>query len=60
MCNCSAEPAYAAPGCRVDYTVANQWSGGFQASVTLVNVGDPLNGWKSEEVELRSLDEVAA
>jgi hypothetical protein len=38
-------PAYAAAGCRVDYAVTNQWSGGFQASVTLTNVGDPLNGW---------------
>ena len=38
-------PAYAATGCRVDYAVTNQWSGGFQASVTLANLGDPLNGW---------------
>jgi hypothetical protein len=38
-------PAYAAAGCRVDYAVTNQWSGGFQASVTLANLGDPLNGW---------------
>ena len=39
------QPAYAAAGCRVDYTVTNQWSGGFGASVTIVNLGDPLNGW---------------
>ncbi len=39
------QPAYAAAGCRVDYAVTNQWSGGFGASVTVVNLGDPLNGW---------------
>jgi hypothetical protein len=39
------KPAYAAAGCRVDYAVTNQWSGGFGASVTVVNLGDPLNGW---------------
>ncbi len=35
----------AAPGCRVDYRVTNQWSGGFGAEVTATNLGDPLNGW---------------
>ncbi|MER5455204.1 cellulose binding domain-containing protein [Micromonospora sp. NPDC002389] len=35
----------AAPGCRVDYRVTNQWSGGFGAEVTVTNLGDPLNGW---------------
>src|SRR5690242_19236515 len=39
------KPAYAATGCRVDYAVTNQWTGGFGASVTVVNLGDPLNGW---------------
>ncbi|WP_433373035.1 cellulose-binding domain-containing protein [Actinoplanes sp. CA-142083] len=39
------KPAYAAVGCRVAYTVPNQWQGGFQASVTVTNLGDPLNGW---------------
>src|SRR3954451_19107397 len=39
------KPAYAAAGCRVDYAVTNQWSGGFGASVTVVNLGDPVNGW---------------
>jgi hypothetical protein len=39
------KPAYAAAGCRIDYALTNQWSGGFQASVTLANLGDPLTGW---------------
>ncbi|MEU5549702.1 cellulase family glycosylhydrolase [Micromonospora sp. NPDC047793] len=36
--------AMAAPGCSVTYTT-NSWSGGFTASVTITNVGDPINGW---------------
>ncbi|MGB2568694.1 cellulose binding domain-containing protein [Micromonospora citrea] len=35
----------AASGCRVDYQVTNQWSGGFGANVTVTNLGDPINGW---------------
>ncbi|MDG4798042.1 cellulose-binding domain-containing protein [Micromonospora sp. WMMD1082] len=35
----------AAPGCRVDYRVTNQWSGGFGADVAVTNLGDPINGW---------------
>ncbi|MCA2216657.1 rhamnogalacturonan lyase family protein [Jidongwangia harbinensis] len=35
----------AAAGCRVDYTVTNQWPGGFGAGVTLTNLGDPVDGW---------------
>ncbi|MFC8849878.1 MULTISPECIES: cellulose binding domain-containing protein [unclassified Micromonospora] len=35
----------AASGCRVDYQVTNQWSGGFGANVTVTNLGDPLTGW---------------
>jgi beta-xylosidase len=37
--------AEAAPGCRVTYTVTNQWQGGFGASVTVTNLGDPVSGW---------------
>ncbi|GAB3078792.1 cellulose-binding domain-containing protein [Micromonospora schwarzwaldensis] len=38
--------AQAAPaGCRVDYRVTSQWSGGFGADVTVTNLGDPVNGW---------------
>src|SRR5690348_11090814 len=40
------KPAYAAVGCKVAYTLPSQWPGGFQASVTVTNLGDPLNGWK--------------
>ena len=39
------KPAYAAVGCKVAYTVPSQWPGGFQASITVTNLGDPLNGW---------------
>ncbi|WP_089158215.1 cellulose-binding domain-containing protein [Micromonospora sp. NBS 11-29] len=35
----------AAAGCRVDYRVTSQWSGGFGADVTVTNLGDPVNGW---------------
>ncbi|SFW79131.1 cellulase family glycosylhydrolase [Amycolatopsis australiensis] len=35
----------AAQGCRVDYTVTNQWQGGFQAGVKVTNLGDAITGW---------------
>ena len=38
--------AQAAAGCRVAYAVTSQWPGGFGASVTVTNLGDPLNGWR--------------
>ncbi|OWV04826.1 cellulose-binding protein [Micromonospora wenchangensis] len=41
----TANAAQAAAGCRVDYTVASQWSGGFTANVTLTNLGDPISSW---------------
>ncbi len=37
--------AHAAAGCRVDYSVTNQWPGGFGATVTVTNLGDPLSSW---------------
>ncbi len=37
--------AQAAAGCRVDYTVQDQWAGGFQSAVTVRNLGDAINGW---------------
>ena len=40
-----AVTASAAAGCRVGYTVSNQWQGGFGANVTITNLGDPVNGW---------------
>jgi len=41
-----ATTASAAAGCRVDYSVPNQWPGGFTAYVTITNLGDPItNGW---------------
>jgi beta-xylosidase len=40
-----ATRAEAAAGCRVTYTVTDQWQGGFGASVTVTNLGDPVTGW---------------
>ncbi|WP_182903479.1 arabinofuranosidase catalytic domain-containing protein [Microbispora sp. H10830] len=42
----TAPAAHAATGCRVDYSVTNQWPGGFGANVNVTNLGDPINGWK--------------
>jgi hypothetical protein len=41
----TALPASAAVGCRVDYQVSSQWTGGFGANVTITNLGDPLSSW---------------
>jgi hypothetical protein len=38
--------ASAAAGCSVDYRITNQWQGGFGASVTVRNLGDPVSGWR--------------
>ncbi|WP_433074273.1 non-reducing end alpha-L-arabinofuranosidase family hydrolase [Dactylosporangium sp. CA-052675] len=42
----TANPAQAAAGCRVDYTVASSWPDGFTANVTVTNYGDAVNGWR--------------
>jgi cellulose 1,4-beta-cellobiosidase len=45
----SGHPAGAAPGCKVDYTITNQWDTGFGANVTVTNLGDPISGsWTLE------------
>ncbi|ADU10251.1 MULTISPECIES: cellulose binding domain-containing protein [Micromonospora] len=41
-----AVTAQAAAGCRVDYRVSSEWSGGFNADVTITNLGDAVNGWR--------------
>ncbi|GAB2974825.1 cellulase family glycosylhydrolase [Saccharothrix stipae] len=41
----AATDARAAEGCRVDYAVQAQWTGGFTATVRVTNLGDPVNGW---------------
>ena len=41
----ASSPARAAAGCRVDYTVASQWAGGFTANVVVTDLGDPVSGW---------------
>jgi lysophospholipase L1-like esterase len=38
--------AAAAPGCKVEYKVTNQWTGGFGADVTVTNLGDAVTSWK--------------
>ncbi|OAR26984.1 hypothetical protein A8W25_01485 [Streptomyces sp. ERV7] len=35
----------AEPSCSVAYTVTNEWGGGFQGSVTLINNASALAGW---------------
>ena len=42
----TATSAQAATGCRVDYAVTSSWPGGFGASVTVTNLGDPVTGWR--------------
>jgi len=42
----AAAPAAAATGCRVDYQVTNQWTGGFGASVTITELGAAVDGWQ--------------
>ncbi|SCL34915.1 endoglucanase [Micromonospora nigra] len=39
-----AANASAATGCAVTYS-ANSWQGGFTGTVTIKNLGDPVNGW---------------
>ncbi|WP_327044086.1 cellulose binding domain-containing protein [Microbispora sp. NBC_01189] len=41
----TSSAANAASGCRVDYTVASQWEGGFVANIAITNLGDPLSNW---------------
>jgi len=42
----AALPAGAATaGCRVTYTITNQWPGGFGASLSITNLGDPISSW---------------
>ncbi|GIH14346.1 cellulose binding domain-containing protein [Rugosimonospora africana] len=35
----------ATTGCRVDYRVTSQWSGGFGGDVTITNLGDAVTAW---------------
>jgi cellulose 1,4-beta-cellobiosidase len=45
----AADRAGAAPACRVDYTITNQWNVGFGASVVVTNLGDAISaGWTLE------------
>ncbi|MFV2022975.1 cellulose-binding domain-containing protein, partial [Micromonospora sp. LOL_023] len=40
-----ATQASAAAGCRVNYTISSQWSGGFGATIDITNLGHPISGW---------------
>ncbi|WBB95826.1 DUF1593 domain-containing protein [Solwaraspora sp. WMMA2080] len=40
-----ATQASAAAGCRVNYNITSQWSGGFGATIDITNLGDPISGW---------------
>ncbi|MEU8392591.1 cellulose-binding domain-containing protein, partial [Micromonospora sp. NPDC048843] len=40
-----ASAASAAAGCRVNYVVTSQWTGGFHADIAVTNLGDVVNGW---------------
>lgn len=37
--------ASAAAGCRVNYVVSSEWTGGFTTDITITNLGDPVDGW---------------
>jgi cellulose 1,4-beta-cellobiosidase len=41
----TATQASAATGCSVNYTITNQWQGGFGANIAITNLGDPLTSW---------------
>ena len=41
----AATAAQAAPGCKVEYKITNQWGGGYGADVTVTNLGDPVSSW---------------
>ncbi|WP_173085695.1 cellulose binding domain-containing protein [Phytohabitans rumicis] len=41
----TAVASAAVTGCRVDYRITNQWTGGFGADVAITNLGDPVTGW---------------
>ena len=41
----AATAAQAAPGCKVEYKITNQWGGGYGADVTVTNLGDSVGSW---------------
>ncbi len=42
----ATNPAAGTPACKVTYTIASSWTGGFTANVTLANTGtEPFGGW---------------
>ena len=42
----SSSSSTSGAGCHVAYSITNQWSGGFQAAITINNAGSAaINGW---------------
>ncbi|WFE66478.1 cellulose binding domain-containing protein [Micromonospora sp. WMMD714] len=41
----NAGVASAAAGCRVNYVVSSQWTGGFSTDIAVTNLGEPVDGW---------------
>ncbi len=41
----SAAQAQAEEGCEVDYRIAGEWNGGFQANIA-ITAGEPIDGWE--------------
>jgi hypothetical protein len=39
------QPAQAASGCQVSYTLSGSWPGGFTANISVTNLGSPLTAW---------------
>jgi hypothetical protein len=39
------QPASAASGCQVSYSISSSWPGGFTAGVSITNLGSPLSSW---------------
>lgn len=40
-----AQPAAGVAGCRVSYTLASSWRGGFTANLSITDLGAPIAGW---------------
>ena len=45
---CAVVEAAGGPDCSVTHTVTNSWSGGYNATVTITNVGDAASSWSAD------------
>ncbi len=39
-------PTWAAVACRAEYTITDDWGGGFNAALAITNLGSPLDQWQ--------------